>query len=651
MMLTTIMKPFFVQRSSVARSVRELCAVAAIVLTTALLQAQTAPANAPKAAASSDADRGSSKYQLQLPVPLVVEDILALDHSGNPVHGLKAADFTIMENGKQVTVRNFEEHASSSQPAGPVKRLDLGPNIFTNLQHGPVDGSLNILLLDALNTPITDQQYVRQQMLKYLATLDPRTQIAVFGLSTRLYMLQGFTTDPELLRTAIEQKHKGLRGSPLLDDPVSGGPVEQMSDTMADMLDNDPEGATIEANLQQFEAEQQTEMVRMRTMYTLQAMNELARYLSGLPGRKSLIWFSGSFPLNIFPDDTLQDPFGAVADFQDDVRKTTDLLARSRVAVYPVDGRGLFTNPALSATQSGASLMRKMPTNPGAFADNNSKFLSQTAAEHATMDMIAAETGGKAFYNTNGLKEAVEKAVNYGENYYTISYTPPNPKWDGGYRKISLKSTAPGVHLSYRNGYYADDPVIALAGNKVLPQSAMTAALLRGGPNATQILFDAFLLPRDETTDKLTAGAEPNSKLMKPPYRTYLVQYLVDLSGVQFTVGADGVHHGMLEFAAMLYTPDGEVVNLAATRASLTFPQERFNEVMAKGITAMQTIQAPVKGEYFLRLALHDPNGDRVGALEAPLASLKTIAVLKQQEAGQQVPQKSAQQPAPTAAK
>jgi VWFA-related protein len=651
MMLATIMKTFFAQLGRVVWSVRVLCAVAVLVFSLHPLPAQTAPANAPKTAAPSTADKGSSKYQLQLPVPLVVEDILALDHGGNPVHGLKAADLTVTENGKPVTVRSFEEHASTSRPAAPFKRLDLGPNVFTNLQRSPVDGSLNILLLDALNTPMSDQQYVRQQMLKYLATLDPGTQIAVFGLSTHLYMLQGFTTDPELLRTAIEERHKGLHASPLLDDPVSGGPVEQMSDVVADAMADNPEGADIVANLQQFEAEQQTEMARMRMIYTLQAMNQLARYLSGLPGRKNLIWFSGSFPLNFFPDDTLKDPFGPVADFQDDVRKTTDLLARSRVAVYPVDGRGLFTNPALTASQSGQNLVRSMRTNPGAFGANNSKFLSQINAEHATMDMIAEETGGKAFYNTNGLKEAVEKAVNCGENYYTVSYTPPDAKWDGAYRKISVKTNASGVHLSYRKGYYADDPAAAIAGNKVLPGTAMTAALLRGGPNASQILFDAFVVPRDETTDKLPASAEPNSKLMKPPYRTYIVQYLVDLGGVQFTVGADGVHHGALEFAAMLYTPDGEAVNVEATRVTLAFPQDRFDLVMSKGLSTIQTIQAPVKGEYFLRIAVHDPNGDRVGALEAPLAGLKTLAALRQLEAGRRDSQKSTQQPAPAAAK
>ena len=56
------------------------------------------------------------------------------------------------------------------------------------------------------------------------------------------------------------------------------------------------------ANLQQFEAEQQSFQLQLRARYTLDALNQLARYMSALPGRKNLIWFSGSFPVNILPD-------------------------------------------------------------------------------------------------------------------------------------------------------------------------------------------------------------------------------------------------------------------------------------------------------------------------------------------------------------
>ena len=34
---------------------------------------------------------------------------------------------------------------------------------------------------------------------------------------------------------------------------------------------------------------------------TFEAMNYIARYLAGIPGRKNLIWFSGSFPISVFP--------------------------------------------------------------------------------------------------------------------------------------------------------------------------------------------------------------------------------------------------------------------------------------------------------------------------------------------------------------
>jgi len=562
--------------------------------------------------------------QLKIPVPLVVEDVTVLDRNDQPVHGLKASDLTVTEDGKPVTLRAFEEHVPPVQPAVISRLPDLGPNVFTNQQPAPPDQTLYVLLLDALNTPITDQAYVRQQMLKYLKTLRPGMRVAVFGLGTRLYFLQGFTSNPEVLKAAIDSK-RSKHASPLLDDPVSGAPVEQMSDTMQDTLNmNDPEAQLTVANMQQFEAETATQQTRLRMIYTLQGMNELARYLSAFPGRKNLIWFSGAFPLNVFPDEDLPNPFGAVADFQDDVRKTTDLLARSQVAVYPVDARGLFVNPAFSAAQSGANLVRSSRTNPAAFANADRKFMQQTEAEHATMDMIAEETGGKAFYNTNGLKEAVQKVTELGDHYYTIAYTPPTTKLNGDYRRIAIKIDRPGLHLEYREGYFADDPNAAARGQKVLPENAMTVAMMRGGPDAAQILFDVFVIPADTPGDTITKGTRPDPKLMKPPYRSYTVQYVVDVRTASFTIDDKGWRDGELEFAAFVYTPDGELVNSADSGLKLSLTSGQFLDTAKHGLLAREAIEAPLKGEYFLRIGVHDVVSDRVGAIEIPLMGLKT---------------------------
>ena len=78
----------------------------------------------------------------------------------------------------------------------------------------------------------------------------------------------------------------------------------------------------------------------VRAQDTLTAMREMARYLSGMPGRKNLIWFSGSFPIQ-----------AGCYDFTEDMKSATDLLARAHVTINPVDGRAMDTRaPAYAVT-------------------------------------------------------------------------------------------------------------------------------------------------------------------------------------------------------------------------------------------------------------------------------------------------------------
>jgi len=81
-----------------------------------------------------------------------------------------------------------------------------------------------------------------------------------------------------------------------------------------------------------------------RVEQTLAAFEEIARFLSGLPGRKNLIWLSGSFPANIFPGTDPWAPLGASVNYNTDLRQAADLLTVGQVVVYPVDIQGLTTN-------------------------------------------------------------------------------------------------------------------------------------------------------------------------------------------------------------------------------------------------------------------------------------------------------------------
>ena len=85
---------------------------------------------------------------------LVVVDVVVTDKKQQPVHDLKAPDFTLLENNTPQTFRAFEEHTASadSDAVRPAALRPQPPGIFTNYTPFATNGPLNILLIDRLNT-------------------------------------------------------------------------------------------------------------------------------------------------------------------------------------------------------------------------------------------------------------------------------------------------------------------------------------------------------------------------------------------------------------------------------------------------------------------------------------------------------------------
>src|SRR5271163_385268 len=146
----------------------------------------------------------------------VIVDVVVTGRDGKPVQGLRKEDFAVSEDDNAQQVSFFEEH-KGAQPY-PKNLPDLPPNIFTNIPRvKPVD-SVTVLLFDSLNTPLADQSFVRQEMMKFLRTVQPGRRIAIFTLGTRLRFVQGFSDDPAVLAAALDNSRNGSdpRQSPLL---------------------------------------------------------------------------------------------------------------------------------------------------------------------------------------------------------------------------------------------------------------------------------------------------------------------------------------------------------------------------------------------------------------------------------------------------
>jgi VWFA-related protein len=587
----------------------------------------------------STAAQSASGFTLRTGTNLVVVDVTVTGPDGRPVHGLKASDFTVSEDHAAQRTRDFSEtrqpavgQAAVGQAAAtPAPKL--APGLFTNYAAAS-DGPANILLLDMLNTPLRDQNYARLQIQDYLKHSPAGTQVAIFGLSNTLTMLQGFTSDPAILRAALAKKN-ALAGSSLLDDPLGGGGNDgagatAVSDALAN-LGHTPDVLEMVANAQQFEAETASFRLQLRAQMTLDALNEIARYVANIPGRKNLIWFSGSFPINILGDTTTNNGFASMASSEEEFHETTSLLARARVALYPVDARGLFNSNTFSASTSGAKYVR----NPAAVGKDEAKFEQELAADNTTMLQAAQDTGGHAFFNTNALSDAVAKAVSDGSSFYTLTYSPANKNWDGRFHSIEVKVDHPGYTLAYRRGYFVDDPFAAakhVAAGAVDPaaQSVASRTMVRGAPVPTQIEFTVRVVPATGSPEAAVAdGNQPTAANAeaRPPFVRYAVDFAIDPRGFVFSQ-SNGGFHDAIQLVTFVYDRDGNLVNRAGSVIHADFSDAVYRNFVGHPVSFNQDVSVPTKGDYFLRIGVFDGNTDRAGAVELPVDSVKGLRPL-----------------------
>jgi VWFA-related protein len=153
-------------------------------------------------------DSGSAVTTVQAKVRVVLVDVVVTSGKGEPVTGLHKEDFEVSEDGKPQTIASFTEHQGA--PPNQIKLPPMPPNVYTNYPLTQTADSVNVLLLDALNTPTRDQTYVHSEMIKYLKTIPAGTRVAIFTLASRLRMLQGMTTDSSVLTGGAQrQKRRG----------------------------------------------------------------------------------------------------------------------------------------------------------------------------------------------------------------------------------------------------------------------------------------------------------------------------------------------------------------------------------------------------------------------------------------------------------
>ncbi len=553
-------------------------------------------------------DSGRAMPALKAQARLVLLDVVVTNGKGEPVPGLRQEDFQVLEDGKPQRLFSFEEHKGAA--VIPLKLPPMPPGVFTNYPLTKTSDSVNVLLLDWLNTQPQDQVYVRAQTIHYLKSIPPGTSLAVFTLGSRLRMVQGFTTDPAVLLAALENKKTGPGTEPsrLLATPLQAT-VEQEVVNLMTM--NQAAPAAIEAVRREMSTTGAWHTDE-RVKGTLQALQQLARFLSGIPGRKNVIWFAGSFPVSIFPT-------GAPArQYEGDLRLTADLLTPGRVAIYPVSAEGLAGDGTYYAEYA---------QGPPIAEENAKRAESQIA-----MEELAKDTGGQALYNTNSLSDAMAHAINSGSHYYALAYAPTDKKMNGKYRAIQVKLAHGEYKLSYRRGYYAEkdrtEPAADLnygqqANQKSGRQNAddPLLALMRFGlPDSTQVVYKVRVLPADPQPAADAPHAGANTEL-KGPVTRYGVDYAIAVQHIALKITRDGVRHGNIEAKLVAYDLQGKPLNYVTGEFEIVLQPKEYAEMEKIGLQLREEIDVPAEN-IFLRTGVYDPGSGVAGTLGIPLSAV-----------------------------
>jgi VWFA-related protein len=566
---------------------------------------RSAPVNAAPASTQSPSEpvEGTATV-LKVKTRLVIVDVIALDHKGAPVTDLKADDFTLQEENQPQKIRVFNfQQGPQGQPA-VLTPATLSSSRITNMPRFKTNSALNVLLLDGINVTNANQKYAREEMLRFLEKLPAGQPLAVYAMGTKLRLLQDFTVDPTLLKEAVKKSRSNALG------------VRSESSNAVDLPPATLDAMPL-AMLQQvlrFGQEQAINQMDERVRLTIEQLGALARNLAGYPGRKNLIWVSEAFPAYLFPQDP--DPRGHnnssaaaqlpnIVSYQGQINHASDLLANAQVAVYPIDA-GAVGNRDVYSSLSNTDSNGNYLGNSARGAVRNGMGGSAQAAEisnasttamnsHSTMNTVADQTGGKAFYNTNDLNKAIRDSMEDGSTYYTLGYYPENKNWDSRFRRISVKINRPGVKLHYRQGFYAIEPKEYAKQDPKIMAVDMGSALDINNPISTALPFQAIVLP---------PTAQNGNKVQ--------INYGVDPHSIGFELKEDGLQHAAVDCGVRAYSKTGESVKIQGNTFNAALAPDQYQRVMKAIFPCNQTLDLP-PGEYLLRLAVRDTNNGLIG--------------------------------------
>jgi VWFA-related protein len=521
----------------------------------------------------------------------ILVPVVVTDKDGNPVHGLTKEQFRVLENGKEQAIASLEEF----KPTGvALPRATTAPNEFTNQTSESSDGvaarRLVIIVLDMLNMEFPDQSRARRALIDYVHdNVESGTLYQLVSLEgDGMHVLHDFTSNTSALISALDKVKNRIS---------LGGKVDKAA---IGHLGTDPGVRSIpeqrypDSALPDFEATNLKLFAEAERGYaqivnaklaseTLNAFQHLAARVSGVPGRKSLVWITGAFPFSLDPRTAAVGEGVSFATYQHVMTQLTDQM----ISIYPVDARGVLT--------LGPDASWKLPVRE----DTRAMARAQSDSDRQrdileTMRAFADLTGGHAYVNTNDTRGAIKEAGRDGASYYLLSYPMNKSDKRAGYRKITVK--VGDYKIRARNGYFATQAAIdALVSAKNDLDTALNSPL------------DYTGLPLRLVLDKPEAAGAKRKltfSMVMPPKAA--------------KIDAEDGNHLFVEIAYALKSSTGQDAGHKGVTYNLKLQPMQLDAFNTQGIGYGDTIEV-APGSYTLRVVVRDNLTGKLGSVLAPV--------------------------------
>ena len=528
---------------------------------------------------------------------LVQTDVMVFDKQGRFAGGLTKENFELRIDGKPRPIDGFEKINAGSNEESQLAAA-RGATTINLKRPVPLDrGRIVFFYVDDFHMDLQSMVAAKKVITSFIEKeMGQNDQAAIASATGQIGFLQQLTTDRMVLRTALERLNPRSYSVRDFDRP----PMSEYEALLIDRLDRDVFDFFVTETVRMnpgMSRDQASSIVRARaqssqsqgarlTRNTLSGLETLIQSAKNLPGRKVVFFLSGGFLIENQRGDSISR-----------IRDIANAAAKSGVVIYSMDTRGLVT------TMHDASTER--PFDP--FGRLSLASHGELTATQDGMNALAADTGGKAIFNTNDLKKGLAPAIKETSEYYLLAWKPhDDSQRQRRFRNLEIKLIGRSdLTVRVRKGYFDMDPPAQVVA-KDSPSKPVSA------PDK---LREAIVAPYPERDLPILLSADYYDLADKGPTLSTAIQMPGEF--LMFGQQPDGKIQAVIDLTAVYYDDKGAVKTSVGERIVTTAPTLEAAKDYRNDITFTYPATKLPPGLYQVRVAVRDDKSGRTGSAHA----------------------------------